>query len=173
MSTRRREGSLRTGPNLRSDDQALDGLSLEEIFRFVNGHARTHGSFSGLPDFLEQFDRTIRLARTQGALAKEFADSLAADAAKILAALERGNRTELDAIYLGVCAGFLFANLKREVDQSNKPARGGSITKAGFLAARADLGPEATKADVAHMMGVTWHGLDKWLKKNMPDEVWM
>ena len=174
MNARRREGTLRTGPSLHSDDPALDGLSLDEIFRFMNGHARTHGSFSGLPDFLEQFDRTIHLARTtQGALAKEFADSLARNAARIRAAVEGGNRKEIDAIYLGACAGFLFANLKREIDQSRKPARGGRIAKAGFLEARAKLGPEATKADVARMMGVTWQGLDKWLKKNMPDEVWM
>jgi len=169
-AAKRREGTLRKGPSLRSDDPALVGLTDEETRRFILGHLRVHGSFSGLADFANKFERTAAAARESGGeLSKEFASDLARETARIRAAIGRKSRGEVDAIYLGVCAGFLFANLRREVEQSTRPARGGTLTKAKILEASRNLGPGAPKKALASALSVTVQGLNKHLRKHLPE----
>jgi hypothetical protein len=106
------------------DDSVNGGLSEEEqkeiakqVIGHIAQHAQAHGNFSGFSDFLEQCDRIVEQTRkSRGSLPITLANSLARDVSSI-----RESTAELPVefsalVFRGIAAGFLFANLKREID---------------------------------------------------------
>jgi hypothetical protein len=96
----------------------------KQVIDHIAQHARAHGSFTGFNDFLEKCDRMVAETRTsRGKLAVTFANSLARDVSSIR---ERTAELPLEMqalVFRGIAAGFLFANLKREIDEGRRGSR--------------------------------------------------
>jgi hypothetical protein len=102
-----------------TDKQAIAKLTIEHIRQ----HARAHGSFTGFADFLAQCDQIISDTRVRrGKVAVTLANSLARDISSIRDMSEPLPPEMKALLFRGMTTGFLFANLRREVDAAKKVA---------------------------------------------------
>jgi hypothetical protein len=102
-----------------TDRQAIAKLTIEHIRQ----HARAHGSFTGFADFLAQCDQIIADTRVKrGKVAVTLANSLARDISSIRDMSEPLAPQMKALLFRGMTTGFLFANLRREVEGAKKHA---------------------------------------------------
>jgi hypothetical protein len=158
------EGSLRVGPELRNDDEALRPMTLQERIAYIERHARIYGSFGGAHDFVAQFRAMVKkIKAARGDLANEFAHNLtrATDSIESRLALDKPEVDE--GLYLGIVAGFLFANLTRELER-DLDGGASKLTVSRYrttLSAHADS-PRMVLANACGFKSV--QGLTKWEK---------
>lgn len=157
-TAQQREGTLRRGPKLKSDDPRLVGKSPAQRKRLMREHALKYGGLSGLTQTMAQARYVVRKMKTHGELAQADARSLEKSLRVVRAAL-RDHRDLADlpkVIYEAIAVGFTLAHFARDIADDHRIDGRRKITRDDYFAAKRKA---RSMKELRYLLDVTMQGL--------------